>query len=108
MTGILLIYPFFKPKRDRSVFRFPPLGISYIAASLRQAGHAVTLLDCTFMERQAALSQAEAVRADVVGIYGMVTLLEDALLFARRLRSQTHLLIAGWAFAHLRTRPLSG
>ena len=48
MTSVLLIYPFFKPRRDRSVFRFPPLGISYIAASLRTAGHSVTLIDCTF------------------------------------------------------------
>ncbi len=95
MTSILLIYPFFKFKRDRSVFRFPPLGIAYLAATLRQTGHSVTLLDCTFLDRKEALAQAQAARAEVVGIYGMVTLLEDCLLFARRLRSQTHLLIAG-------------
>ncbi len=58
MTSVLLIYPFFKPRRDRSVFRFPPLGISYIAASLRAAGHPVTLLDCTFEKnRNEALGQ---------------------------------------------------
>ena len=39
MTSVLLIYPFFIPRRDRSVFRFPPLGVSYIAAGLQKAGY---------------------------------------------------------------------
>jgi len=95
MTSVLLIYPFFKPRRDRSVFRFPPLGISYIAATLQRAGHAVTLLDCTFLEREDALTKAMTVRAEVVGLYCMVTMLEDSLWFARHLRGQTRLLIAG-------------
>lgn len=95
MTSVLLIYPFFKPRRDRSVFRFPPLGISYIASSLLAAGHDVTLLDCTFLDRSEALSKALAVRAEVVGIYCMVTMLDDSLWFARQLREQSRLLIAG-------------
>ncbi len=95
MTSVLLIYPFFKPRRDRSVFRFPPLGISYIAASLREAGHAVTLIDCTFLEKGDALDKALAVQAEVVGIYCMVTLLDECLWFARQLRESTRLLIAG-------------
>ena len=95
MTSVLLIYPFFKPRRDRSVFRFPPLGLGYIAASLQQAGHTVHLLDCTFMERDAALNRALATGAEVVGIYCMVTLVEDCLWFARQLRGRCRLLIAG-------------
>ena len=96
MTSILLIYPFFKLRRDRSVFRFPPLGISYIAASLRSAGHSVSMLDCTFEKnRNDALSKALAVQAEVVGIYCMVTMLDDSLWFARQLRQQTRLLVAG-------------
>ena len=95
MTSVLLIYPFFKPRRDRSVFRFPPLGLGYIASSLQQAGYTVHLLDCTFMKRDEALSQALATGAEVVGIYCMVTLVEDCLWFARRLRDQCRLLIAG-------------
>jgi anaerobic magnesium-protoporphyrin IX monomethyl ester cyclase len=95
MTSVLLIYPFFKPRRDRSVFRFPPLGISYIASSLQEAGHEVTLIDCTFMNRTAALNKALAVQAEVVGIYCMVTMLDDSLWFARQLRGQTRLLVAG-------------
>ena len=95
MTSVLLIYPFFKPRRDRSVFRFPPLGISYVAASLRQVGHDVTLLDCTFLKREAALRLALEARAEVVGIYSMVTMLDDSLWFARQLRGQSRLLVAG-------------
>ena len=95
MTSILLIYPFFKPRHDRSVFRFPPLGLGYIAASLEQAGHSVSLLDCTFMRRDEALNKAMAANAEVVGIYCMVTLVENCLWFAQQLRDQCQLLIAG-------------
>jgi anaerobic magnesium-protoporphyrin IX monomethyl ester cyclase len=95
MTDVLLIYPYFKPKRDRSVFRFPPLGISYIAAALQQAGHKVELLDCTFLGRQEALQIARAAKATVIGIYCMVSMREDCDWFARQLRSQCKLLIAG-------------
>jgi anaerobic magnesium-protoporphyrin IX monomethyl ester cyclase len=84
MSKVLLIYPYFRPPRDRSVFRFPPLGISYIASSLIDAGHDVELLDCTFMDKPQA-----------VGLYGMVTMLEDCLWFARQLRSRTKLMIVG-------------
>ena len=67
MSSVLLIYPFFKPRRDRSIFRFPPLGIGYLAASLREAGHTVQLLDCTFSKRSIALEQAKASQAQVIG-----------------------------------------
>jgi anaerobic magnesium-protoporphyrin IX monomethyl ester cyclase len=95
MTTVLLIYPYFKPRFDRSVFRFPPLGISYIAASLRRAGHEVQLLDCTFLQRKDALHRAMAVNAPVVGIYSMATMIEDCLWFGRALRAPGRLLIAG-------------
>src|SRR5512143_3334639 len=95
MTSVLLIYPFFLPRPDRSVFRFPPLGVASLAASLRLSGHSVHLLDCTFLERMEALRQARLVNAEVVGIYSMVSMLEESLWFARELRSQARLLIAG-------------
>jgi anaerobic magnesium-protoporphyrin IX monomethyl ester cyclase len=95
MSRVLLIYPYFSPRRDRSLFRFPPLGVAYVAAALREAGHDVRLLDCTFMDREEALSVALAVRADVVGISCLVTLLDECLWFAERLRDRTRLLVAG-------------
>jgi anaerobic magnesium-protoporphyrin IX monomethyl ester cyclase len=95
MTAVLLIYPYFKPRRDRSVFRFPPLGISYIAAALQQAGHRVQLLDCTFMQKQAALEKALEAKVEVIGIYCMVSMIEDCLWFAQQLREHCRLLVAG-------------
>jgi anaerobic magnesium-protoporphyrin IX monomethyl ester cyclase len=95
MTSVLLIFPFFKTQRDRSVFRFPPLGLGYVASILQQAGHSVSLLDCTFKKRDEALDEAMAAGAEVVGIYCMVTLVEDCLWFAEQLRDHCQLLIAG-------------
>lgn len=95
MTSVLLVYPFFIPKRDRSVFRFPPLGLSYIAASLHRAGHEVYLLDCTFLDKENALERAFATRAEVVGIYCMVTMVEECVWFAEKLRPHCRLLVTG-------------
>jgi anaerobic magnesium-protoporphyrin IX monomethyl ester cyclase len=95
VTSVLLVYPFFRRPRDRSRFRFPPLGIAYVAAALREAGHDVRLLDCTFRARDDALAMALATKAEVVGISCMATLMEDSLWFADRLRGHCGLLVAG-------------
>ena len=105
MTSVLLIYPFFKPSRDRSVFRFPPLGISYIAATLQQAGYAVHMIDCTFMDRNDALQKALDTKADVVGIYCMATLLDECFWFAEQLRPHCRLLVAGGPLPTCDPRP---
>ncbi|GAP15791.1 Fe-S oxidoreductase [Longilinea arvoryzae] len=95
MTSILLIYPFFIPRRDRSVFRFPPLGVSYIAAGLKRDGYEVHLIDCTFMEKEEALQKALAVDVDVVGIYCMTSMMEECRWFAKHLRVHCRYLVAG-------------
>lgn len=95
MTSVLLIYPFFRRRLDRSRFRFPPLGVAYVAAALQEAGHAVRVLDCTFLRRDEAVRMAVAAKADVVGIYCMTTMAEDCLWFARQLRGRCSLLVAG-------------
>jgi anaerobic magnesium-protoporphyrin IX monomethyl ester cyclase len=99
MNKVLLIYPYFTPGRDRSVFRFPPLGVGYIASSLQAAGHEVQVLDCTFMQKTSALKQALEAKAEVVGIYCMVTMLEDCLWLARELRHSSKLLVVGGPLA---------
>ena len=91
MTSVLLIYPFFRRSLDRSRFRFPPLGVAYVAASLREAGHDVRLLDCTFLTRGDALRLALATDAEIVGIYCMATMRDDCLWFARRLKETRRL-----------------
>ncbi len=95
MTKVLLIYPYFNPWNDRSIFRFPPLGLGYIASSLRKGGYDVDILDCTFMTRKNALMKAKAAGADVVGIYSMVSMLDDSIKFAAYLRDSCDLLVAG-------------
>ena len=95
MTSVHLIYPFSQPKHDRSIFRFPPLGLGYLAANLRRYGYDPQLLDCTFLERAEALEKAVEAKADVVGIYSMVTMREESLRFARELRDHCGLLVAG-------------
>jgi anaerobic magnesium-protoporphyrin IX monomethyl ester cyclase len=95
LTSVLLIYPYFNNPHNRSSFRFPPLGLGYVAASLRNAGYGVDILDCTFMKRDEALRKAQCAGADVVGIYSMVTMLKESTWFARHLRDSCDLLIAG-------------
>ncbi|MBI2852466.1 MAG: B12-binding domain-containing radical SAM protein [Chloroflexi bacterium] len=95
MASVLFIYPYFAPARDRSVFRFPPLGLGYLAAALRNAGHSVIIMDCTYLDRKDALGRAAQTRADVVGIYSMVTMQPESIRFARHLRGRCGLLVAG-------------
>jgi anaerobic magnesium-protoporphyrin IX monomethyl ester cyclase len=95
MTSVLLIYPFFRRRLDRSRFRFPPLGVAYVAAALQAAGHDVRVLDCTFLSRDEAARLALAARADVVGISCMATMEDDTRWFAEHLRGRCGLLVAG-------------
>ena len=101
MSKVLLIYPYFRPPNDRSVFRFPPLGISYLASSLLAGGHEVQLLDCTFMSKPEALAKALEAKAEVVGIYCMVTMQDDCLWLARQLRPSAQAADGGWTTAYL-------
>ncbi|MHB9150573.1 MAG: B12-binding domain-containing radical SAM protein [Thermoleophilia bacterium] len=92
---VLLVYPYFKPRRDRSIFRFPPLGVAYLAAALRDAGHEVEVLDCTFLKPAEAYGRVANGDADVVGVYGMLTMRPAALEFGRIARLRGALTIAG-------------
>jgi anaerobic magnesium-protoporphyrin IX monomethyl ester cyclase len=95
MTRILLIYPYFRPKNDRSVFRFPPLGLAYLASVLKTQGHLLRIVDCTFMSKKDALLSAKDFSAEIIGIYCMSGMLDDCLFFARQFRDGAKLLIAG-------------
>ncbi|MDO8577856.1 MAG: radical SAM protein [Dehalococcoidales bacterium] len=95
MTSVLLIYPYFHPSRDWSIFRFPPLGLGYIASALIRAGYEVDILDCTFLKKEETFYKALRTAADVVGIYAMVSMQGNAREFARHLRKRCRLLIAG-------------
>ena len=57
MTTVTLVYPYFHPSNDNSIFRFPPLGLGYIAAHLKNKGISVELVDCTFMSLKDAIER---------------------------------------------------
>ena len=95
MTSVLLIYPYFNSPGDRSTFRFPPLGLAYLAAGLIKEHHEVKILDCTFLDKSEALDRAADYRADIVGIYSMASMKGNSLEFARMLRNKCSLLLAG-------------
>ncbi len=95
MTRILLIYPYFRPGHNRSAFRFPPLGLGYLASSLEKKGYHPQILDCTFLTHEDAFQRAIEAKADIVGVYCMVTMRSVSLMFARLLQDRCDLLVAG-------------
>lgn len=95
MTTVMLVYPYFRPLNDRSIFRFPPLGLGYIAAYLKQHNISVDLADCTFLNREEALEKVRSSDPTIVGIYSMFTMKDKAIQMARLLRENCKLLVAG-------------
>lgn len=92
----MLIYPYFRPTRDRSPFRFPPLGLGYIAARLRNNEFSVKIIDCTFIEGENQVLQAvKALSPRVIGIYSMFSMKSSAIRLAEILRGECHWLVAG-------------
>jgi len=71
------------------------LGLGYLASILRCCGYQPQLLDCTFLSRKEAHQRAREAKADVVGIYSMVSMLQESLNFARIMRDHCDLLVAG-------------
>jgi anaerobic magnesium-protoporphyrin IX monomethyl ester cyclase len=94
-TTLTLVYPYFRPSNDRSIFRFPPLGLGYIAAYLKQHGFSVDLVDCTFLGQEEALEKVRRSDPKIVGIYSMFSMKDKALQMARLLRESCELLVAG-------------
>jgi anaerobic magnesium-protoporphyrin IX monomethyl ester cyclase len=94
-TTVTLVYPYFHPRSDNSIFRFPPLGLAYIAAYLKQAGFSVKIVDCTFASQKEALKQIRDSNPKIIGIQSMFSLREKSLEMARLLRKNCELLVAG-------------
>lgn len=94
-VDVLLVYPYFNEELDRSIFRYPPLGLGYLASMLRINGISVQLLDCTFINPERALHIIRQAHPRIVGIYSMVTINHHATNLAKLLRADTELLVAG-------------
>ena len=95
LTDIVLVYPYVDPPRNKSIFRFPPLGLGYITAHLRDAGFKVSIVDATFTGEAIAVERAKALNPRIIGIYSMFTMREASLRFARALSDSCELIIAG-------------
>lgn len=95
MTKVVLVYPYFRPLNDNSIFRFPPLGLGYIASSLRKNGVSVTIVDCTFLTNEEALRKIQLANPEIVGIYSMFSMKQQSIELARLLRKNCGILIAG-------------
>ena len=95
MVRVTLVYPFFKPFNDNSIFRFPPLGLGYIAASLRRLGVSVELVDCTFMTREEALAKIKRSQPQIIGFYSMFSMKRTSIEMAKLLREHCDLLVVG-------------
>jgi len=95
LIDVALVYPYVDPPRNRSIFRFPPLGLGYIVAHLRDNGYEVDIVDATFTGEVVAIEKAKALKPRVIGIYSMFTMREASLRFARALRNDCELMIAG-------------
>lgn len=90
-----LVYPYFQPSNDNSIFRFPPLGLGYLAACLKANGVSVELVDCTFASEEEALERVRRSQPRIIGVQAMFSMKEKSLQLARLLRKDCELLVAG-------------
>lgn len=95
MIDVVLIYPFTKPKLDRSRFRLPPLGLGYIASYLREENFSVEILDCTFKGETKVIQEAIHLDPRIIGIYSMYTMKEASNRLADQLRPHCDLIVVG-------------
>jgi anaerobic magnesium-protoporphyrin IX monomethyl ester cyclase len=92
---VTLVYPYFRPFHDDTPFRFPPLGLGYIAAYLKKYAVPVELVDCTFMKEEEAVERVRQTAPEIVGIYSMYSMRDTAIRMAVALRKYCDLLVAG-------------
>ncbi|MBI4344877.1 MAG: B12-binding domain-containing radical SAM protein [Euryarchaeota archaeon] len=98
MVDVALVYPYFHREGWwRRLWLFPPLGLGYLAAVLREAGHTVAVLDGTFSSFDVLAERLEELRPRVIGVYCMVTMKDAALALAERFKGDA-LLVAGGPF----------
>jgi anaerobic magnesium-protoporphyrin IX monomethyl ester cyclase len=95
MVKVTLIYPYFQPSKDNSLFRFPPLGVGYVAASLEKHGVPVELVDCTFLSYNEVVERVRRSKPQVIGVYSMFSVKKSSLEIARVFEDECDLLVVG-------------
>ena len=84
---VALVYPYFHPANDNSIFRFPPLGLGYLAAALKKRGVEVDLVDCTFLDFNEAVERIKRAKAQVTGFYSMFSMKKTTLTLMSAVKS---------------------
>jgi anaerobic magnesium-protoporphyrin IX monomethyl ester cyclase len=95
MCKVVLVYPYFLGNR-KSEFRFPALGLGYLASQLRLNGIEVEIVDCTFLDGiEEGVKRVKEKNPTLIGIYSMYTMRDNALSLGKKLREHCDLLVAG-------------
>ena len=95
VTKVTLVYPFFQPSKDNSIFRFPPLGLGYVAASLKKKDFQVELVDCTFLTKKGAIEKVRGSKPQIIGFYSMFSMKKTSLELASILKKDCDLMVVG-------------
>ncbi len=94
MVDVALVFPYFNDGRS-PLFKFPPLGIGYIASYLRKHGYSVEIVDCTFLTYDEAIERLRRAKPRVVGIYSMLSMVRQAKQLAADISEACEVLVAG-------------
>lgn len=95
LLKVTLIYPYLQPQNDNSQFRFPPLGLGYLASALRNKDFQVEIIDCTFLSKVKAQEKISNTDSRIIGIYSMFSMKKTSIEIAKLLRDKCELLVAG-------------
>jgi len=95
MCDVALIYPYFMPKGNKSLFRFPPLGLGYIASYLMQHGINVKIIDGTFQTENEVIKKVRLMKTQIIGIQCILGTEKASLRLAKALKLDNNLIIAG-------------
>ena len=93
-ADVVLVYPQRAPAQGRH-WIMPSLGLMYLSATLRRAGYSVRHIDHTFLERREVLEQIDALKPDIIGIYCMITMQDEALSLAAQVRGKALTVVGG-------------
>lgn len=98
MTDLLLTHGYFlsEDEKERQIMKpYPPLGLLYLSAFLRQRGFAVEVYDSTFGERHALLQRFAASPGGVLGVYTNLMTRRSVLAVVRAAKAQRWTVILG-------------
>lgn len=98
MADILLTHGYFlnEDEKEREIMKpYPPLGLLYLSAYLKQAGFAVELFDATFSTRGELYGRLSAGPASVLGIYTNLLTRRSVLDLIREARQHAWRVVLG-------------